>query len=344
MKTYSKKPVRRAVPAAVLGLLFIIVSCCSVPKEEVVVYTAVDREYAEPVLARFEEETGIAVKAVYDVEASKTTGLVTRLVAEKERPRADVFWNNEFSQTILLQEQGVLTPYGSPNAADIPAQFRDPEDYWTCFGGRARIIIVNTDLVAEKDFPRSIRDLLDPKWPADKVGMANPLFGTTKTHAAALYGLWGADDARAFFAAIEERGVRIVDGNALVRDLVARGELMMGLTDTDDACVAVERGDPVAVVFPDQDTFGTLIVPSSVALIRGAPNPQNGRRLVDYLVAAENEDALVRAGFFQTTVREPGAVPDCIPVTGVTGMDVPYPDIVNNLTQAKDDLSAIFLR
>ena len=66
--------------------------------------------------------------------------------------------------------------------------------------------------------------------------------------------------------------------------------------------------------------------------------------LVDYLVSADNENALVGAGFFQTTVRDSGAVPDCIPMTDVKGMDVSYPDIVNNLSPAKDDLSEIFLR
>ncbi len=338
-----RKTISYAAVLIMVPLLF-LVSCTTDKTKEVVVYTAVDREYAEPIFNEFQKNTGITVKAVYDVEASKTTGLVTRLATEKARPRADVFWNNEFSQTILLQEDGVLTPYTSPNAADIPVQFKDPEGYWTCFGGRARIIIINTNLVKREEFPRSIYDFLDPRWPADRIGIANPLFGTTKTHAAALYGLWGKDEAKAFFGDIRERGVRIIDGNALVRDLVARGELMMGLTDTDDACVAVDRGDPVAVVFPDQETFGTLIVPSSVALILGGPNPQNGEKLIDYLVAAENEDALVGAGFFQTTVRESGKKPECIPMIGIKGMDVAYPEIVKNLSPAKDDLSEIFLQ
>jgi iron(III) transport system substrate-binding protein len=343
MATHMRKTISCAAILIVVPLL-LLVSCTTDKKDEVIIYTAVDREYAEPVFSEFQKKTGIIVKAVYDVEASKTTGLVTRLTAEKTRPRADVFWNNEFSQTILLQEDGVLAPYFSPNSGDIPAQFKDPEGYWTCFGGRARILIVNTDLVEKEDFPHSIYDLLDSKWPADRIGMANPLFGTTKTHAAALYGLWGKDEAKKFFGDIRERGVRIIDGNALVRDLVARGELMMGLTDTDDACVAVDRGDPVAVVFPDQETFGTLIVPSSVALILGGPNPQNGEKLIDYLVAAETEDALVRAGFFQTTVRESGVGPDCIPITDIKGMDVAYPEIVKNLSPVKDDLGEIFLQ
>lgn len=343
MKTCTRKGTWCAAVLIMLSLL-LLVSCSSDRKEEVVVYTSVDREHAEPILGEFQNRTGIVVRAVYDVEASKTTGLVTRLIAEKARPRADVFWNNEFSQTILLREDGVLTSYSSPNAADIPAQFKDPEGYWTCFGGRARIIIVNTDLVKKEEFPRSIYDLLDSRWPAGRIGMANPLFGTTKTHAAALYAILGGQEARTFFSKIKERGVRIIDGNALVRDLVARGELMMGLTDTDDACVAIDRGDPVAVVFPDQDTFGTLIIPSSVALIRGGPHPTEGKLLIDYLVQGQVEDALIKAGFFQTTVRESDAGPGCLPITHIKGMDVSYPEIVKNLLPVKDDLSGIFLQ
>ena len=59
----------------------------------------------------FTQETGIAVKAVYDSEAQKTTGLVTRIIAERGRPRADVFWNNEVAQTIVLKDKGALEAY-----------------------------------------------------------------------------------------------------------------------------------------------------------------------------------------------------------------------------------------
>jgi iron(III) transport system substrate-binding protein len=334
----------------IIRMPLIIVLCagllsCSLPeKKEVVVYTSVDRVYAEPILDSFQKNTGIAVRAVYDVEASKTTGLVTRLVAESDRPRADVFWNSEFSQTMFLQEKDILTPYVSPSAADIPAQYKDPQGFWTCFGGRARVLLVNTELVKEKDYPRSIYDLLDNKWPADRVGMANPLFGTAKTHAAALYALFGREKGKEFFRKAKERGVRILDGNALVRDLVVQGELMVGITDTDDSCVAVERGDPVAVIFPDQDTFGTLIIPSSVGLVRGGPNPKQGKVLIDYLIGGETENKLVDTGFFQTTVRESGARPKCLPMVQAKGMGVTYPEIIKNLTPVKDDMSEIFIQ
>jgi len=60
----------------------------------VVVYTSVDQVYSEPVIRAFEKRTGILVLPVYDVEASKTTGLVNRLIAERGRPQADVFWKS----------------------------------------------------------------------------------------------------------------------------------------------------------------------------------------------------------------------------------------------------------
>src|SRR5512142_2278403 len=107
-------------------------------RQQVVVYTSVDQVYAEPVLQAFERSSGIKVLAVYDVEATKTVGLVQRLVTEKAHPRADVFWNNEFSQTLYLKEQGVLAAYDSPAAASLPDSFRDPARLWSAFGGRAR--------------------------------------------------------------------------------------------------------------------------------------------------------------------------------------------------------------
>src|SRR6056297_3114529 len=124
--------------------------------KEVVVYTAVDQNYAEIVLEKFTEDTGIEVLPVFDVEASKTTGLINRLIAEKDNATADIFWNNEISQTLSLKEQGVLTSYQSPSASDIPDNYKDPEGYWTAFGGRARCIIINTDLVDEENYPSSI--------------------------------------------------------------------------------------------------------------------------------------------------------------------------------------------
>ncbi|MBI1927603.1 hypothetical protein HYR99_25595 [Candidatus Poribacteria bacterium] len=71
------------------------------------------------------------VKALYDLEATKTTGLVNRLITEKDNPQADVFWNSEVGRTLALKQKGVLRSYRSPNADNIPDRFKDPEGYWS---------------------------------------------------------------------------------------------------------------------------------------------------------------------------------------------------------------------
>jgi iron(III) transport system substrate-binding protein len=126
-------------------LVLIVLSLAGCSKEQpaaqqkVVVYTSLDKVFSQPILEEFERKTDIKVKAVYDSEATKTTGLVNRLIAEKDSPRADVFWNSETGRTIVLKQKGVLTPYESPSAADIPATFKDAQGFWSGFGARCRI-------------------------------------------------------------------------------------------------------------------------------------------------------------------------------------------------------------
>jgi iron(III) transport system substrate-binding protein len=324
----------------IIGLLVLLsLAGCSIrPQPTVVVYTSVDQPYSEPVLKMFEDRMGIRARAIYDTEATKTTGLVSRLIAERDQTQADVFWSSEIAQTLWLQEQGVLAPYVSPVASDIPTAYRDPNNYWTGLGLRARILFVNTDLVPKEKYPNSIFDLLDPGWQQGEVGLANPLFGTTATHAAALYAALGADDARGYFEALRDQGTHVVDGNSVVRDMVANGDLKVGLTDTDDAYAAVRQGKPVEVIFPDQEGMGTLLIPNTVALIAGGPNPEQGRALIDYLLSRDVEKALIEAGFFYDSVRSADEV------SGVVDMEVVWAEVASQVELAKSDMREIFLR
>ncbi len=304
-------PARHGRPLAKVSL-WLAVLCllaaggCQVvaSRPSVVIYTSVDQPFAEPILQDFESRTGIQVKAVYDVEAAKTTGLVSRLLAESSQPRADVFWSSEFAQTLVLKDRGALAPYDSPSAQGIPPQYRDPEAYWTGFAARARVIVANTRLLPEDRRPRSMFDLADGRYAAGEVGIASPLFGTTATHVAALYAAIGPARTQEYLKALLGRQVRVVDGNSVVRDMVASGELLVGLTDTDDAYGGVDRGDPLAVIFPDQEGVGTLVIPNTVALVKGAPHPEEAKRLIDYLLSREVEGELARGAAHQMPVRD----------------------------------------
>jgi iron(III) transport system substrate-binding protein len=312
------------------------------PAGEVVVYVSLDRPYAEPVLRAFEQETGVRARVVYDTEAAKSLGLARRIVAERRRPRADVFWSSEVVRLMRLKEDGVLAPYRARSAAGIPARFRDADGYWTGFAARARVLVWNLKQVREP--PRSLLELTEPKW-RGAVVMANPLFGTTASEAAALFQVLGTARAQAFYRALRENGVRIVDGNAVVADRVARGQAKVGLTDTDDAYSRIRDGKPLGMRFLDQERIGALLIPNMVALVQGGPHPTAGKRLIEFLLRPETEALLARGEARQIPLRPDVRVPTGqLTLAQVRAMAVSYERLPGEIDAVDRFLRDTFLR
>jgi iron(III) transport system substrate-binding protein len=282
-------------------LVALLAGCLNSPQDdvvrpeqpEVVVYAALDREFSEPVLDDFTRKTGIRVLPKYDVESTKTVGLTNAIIAEEARPRCDVFWNNEILNTLRLEEKGLVEAYSSPAAAAYPEMYRSPTGTWHGFAGRARVLIVNTDLVKEGERPDSIYDLADPKWKG-KAGIARPVAGTTASHVACLFAALGEEKAKAYLLSLRANDVQILGGNKQVAIAAGSGQIAFGMTDTDDAIIELERGAPVAIVYPDREEneLGTLFIPNTLAIIKGGPNPEAARKLVDYLLSPAVESKL----------------------------------------------------
>jgi iron(III) transport system substrate-binding protein len=261
----------------------------------VVVYAALDREFSEPILHEFTERTGIRVECVYDAESTKTVGLTNRIRGEAARPRCDVFWNNEILNTLRLKSEGFLDPCDPANAADYPEQFRDPDRCWFGFAARARVLIVNTNELKDEPRPVSVLELADPRWKG-RIGIAKPLFGTTASHVACLRLALGADRFEAWLRAIKANGIAVLGGNKGCAEAVGGGTLLAALTDTDDAIAEVDSGRPVMFVFADSGPgqFGTLLLPNTVARIKGGPNPAGAVKLIDFLLSPEVEARLAK--------------------------------------------------
>jgi iron(III) transport system substrate-binding protein len=291
-------------------VLVLVLAVFADAQETVRIYVSLDREHSERVLADFQKETGIHVDAQYDTEQNKTVGMVTRLIAEKSNPVCDVYWNNEIATTIKLKSRGVLQPYRSPSAKSIPEQFKDAEGYWTGFAARARVLIVNTDLVKPDEMPRSMWDLCDPKWKG-RIAMARPETGTTAAHAAALFVL---DEVKAneYFDKLIANDVVWRTGNAHVMKDVSAGRYAFGWTDTDDFNVARIKNAPVAMVYPDsgEGEVGVLYLPNTLVMIKGAPNPDNAKKLIDWLLRPEIEERLAKSATAQIPVRRRVPTPD----------------------------------
>jgi iron(III) transport system substrate-binding protein len=283
-------------------------------EQRVVLYSSVDDYLLRVVVRAFEQETGIRVDLAGDTEATKTTGLVQRLLAERSSPRADVWWSSEPFGTIQLSREGLLEPYTSGHEAEFeggwPVEMRGEQGDWYGFASRARVIVYNTQRLQQEQAPTRLRDLADPRW-RGRIGMARPQFGTTRGHMGALVAICGPDATEAWLRRMRENGLRLYDGNATVVRAVAHGEIDLGLTDTDDVWAGQREGWPVELVFEAPDaggadglcSFGPMLIPNTVAMMRGGPNPAAAARLIEFILSERVERLLAESESGNIPVR-----------------------------------------
>ncbi|CAG1002422.1 Fe(3+)-binding periplasmic protein [Phycisphaerales bacterium] len=311
------------IAAVCLGLSWwVVFSPGSGPQDltantRVVLYTSTDAFLVTPIVKKFEEQTGLTVQVVGDTEATKTTGLVERLLAEKAAPRCDVWWSNEASGTVMLAKAGVLAEYSSKEEAKFgaawPRHLRAQDRTWYGFAQRARVIAYNTNRVTKQSAPKTLRELTRPEW-SGRVGMARPQFGTTRTHIAALLVIHGPDATREWLAGMRGNGVKIFDGNSSVARALSVGEIAVGLMDTDDALSGKANAWPIDFNYEILDKPGTnikglpslgpVVIPNTVGLIRGGPHPNEALRLANFLLSEEVERMLATSDSRNVPIRE----------------------------------------
>jgi len=278
----------------------------------VTVYASQDQVYAEPILSEFTRATGIKVRAVYDSEAVKTVGLVNRLLREASNPQCDLFWNNEELRTRQLAGRGILR---ETNA-------------WTAIGYRSRRIVINTNLVSTARAPSTLASLTNVEW-RGRIALAYPLFGTTATHFLALRQHWGPAQWETWCHALQANKPLLLEGNSTVVNFVGRGEAWIGLTDSDDIAAGQRAGLPVAALPLNPET---LLIPNTVALIRGSRNQDTADELRAFLQRPETIERLIAAGALEG-LQAPG-----------TGVTTDWSALLNDLDSATDTLRAIFVR
>lgn len=345
--TTRKLYLKTSLAVICASMIFSMLTGCDFgsDKKKVVVYTSVDQVYAEKLFRAFEKKTGVKVVPSYDIEATKTVGKVNQLISEKANPLADVFWNGEILQTILLKESGVLTKSSPVNRKNLPASFIDKDGMWYGFGGRARVLIYNKSLISKDDCPKTMEDFTKNANIA-KTGLAYPIFGTTATHAAALFSYWGAAKAKTYYQDIQKAGVVILDGNGVVKDYVSQKKLMMGLTDTDDALSEMATNKDLDILFMDQGDgqMGNLVIPNSVAKIKNGPNPEQAEIFIDYLLSAEAEQSLVDDGWIQIPVNDGVKASPFVDASNISIMQVDFNKAYDFVEEAKNELTGIFIR
>ncbi|HTL57419.1 MAG TPA: extracellular solute-binding protein [Candidatus Limnocylindrales bacterium] len=284
-------------------------------KNQLVIYCAQDQVYAEPIFKAFQKETGIKVRPIFDSEAVKTVGLANRLLAERNHPQCDLFWGNEEMRTRQLAAQNV---------------FRETNG-WAAFGYRSRRMVINTNRLSIAEAPHSLLELTNAAWHG-KLALAYPQFGTTATHFHALHQEWGDAGWQTWCHALMANKPLLVDGNSTVVKLVARGEALVGLTDSDDIADGQREGLPVAML---PMTAETLLIPNTVAVVRDAPHPRAAELFFNYVQRREVVEQLIAAKALEGSSTSE--------VKGTT-LNVNWDRLLTDLEPTTAELCGLFLR
>ena len=263
---------------------------------ELVIFSARKEELIKPTVESFQQETGIKTTIL----TGKAGELARRIEIEKNTPQGDLFLGTTAGVTELLRRKGLLQPYPSPYAREIPAEFRAPDHTWIGVTGRVRVIIYNKNLVAESQAPKSFFDLADPKW-RGKVVVASMGERTTVGHFAAVMALKGEEFTKTYTQRLKENGLKVLNNNTDVRKAVARGEYAVGITNHYYYLLQLEEepASPIGIVYPDQgpSEMGAPVYSITAAIIKKAKNLEAAKKFVDFLLQPRGNRLLVEGEF-----------------------------------------------
>lgn len=272
------------------------------------VYYSHSSDWADPIVQEFEEKYGIEV----DLVSGPTGNLISRMQAEVNNPLCDVLWGGR--EESFAAARDLFYPYESTEIDNLIEVTYEPSHLWYGFFNSPMVLIYNTDMVSEEEAPKGWSDLLNPKWKGT-IATADPISTSSSLVSfMVMMMVYGKDDGggyqfiRDLVANLD--GI-VLSGSGGVYKGVADGEYAIGLTYEDAALKYVASGSPMAIVYPEE---GTTMSPSPVAIANGAPNLENAKLFVDFVLGRQVQEEIGES--FHRTVRKDVPVSELTPDAG----------------------------
>ncbi len=234
-----------------------------------------------------------------DYYTAGTGNVMTKLATEQQAGgiSADLIWVGEPTNYLEFKAKGLLMPYRSPEAADIPERFRDKDDMFIA----ARVVMLgfvyNKSLVKANEIPKKWEDLLSARFKG-RVGMTDPTFsGTTLYTVAGL--IQNKEYGWSYLEKLKANNVKLERGSSSVVNKVGSGEYHVSIGVDYIAWTLMNQGSPIGFVYPDK---GIPMIDSPIAIIKNTKNEKAAKLLYDYILSDEGQKILMKE--FTSPVRK----------------------------------------
>lgn len=243
------------------------------------VYSIWPENWARPMFQEFEKATGIKVNFV----RFSSGEALARIIAEKGNPRVDVLFGGPVETHAAGIKEGIFEPYKPPAFAKLPARFKHADGQWVAIADDPLVFMTNAKFLKDNNLkpPASWTDLLHPAY-KNMLQMADArTSGTAVTRIFSVLEVNGRDENKAFDYMKKLRpNVQLYTKSGGGGTLpVGLGQAGGGIFFIVDALDTKAKGYDVVVSFP-KEGIGTAA--EAIALIKGAKNPELGRKLIDW--------------------------------------------------------------
>lgn len=245
----------------------------------VVIYTSLAPPESGPLTQAFKKKYGIKV----DLWRSNSEKVTQRAVTEARGNRFSV----DVVETIgtdleRMSREKIFAEFHSPHIADLIQSAIPSHRSW--FPDRISYLGVgyNTKLVRKEDLPRTYEGFLDPKWKG-RIGIE----ASDAVWLAGIVKSWGQDRGMKFFNGLSAMKPDVRTGHTLMTQLVAAGEVPVGLTTYSSGAVSGKRsGAPIDWVPVEP----VIAQPLGIGLAKNAPHPHAALLFADFVLSPEGQE------------------------------------------------------
>lgn len=274
---------RKTAVVAVALLLALATAGCSGSRDAMTIYSGRTQNLIGPLLEQFNKETGIAI----DVKYGDSAELALLLDEEGERTPADIFLSQSPGATGFLAGKGRLGQLDAAVLDKVDQRFRNGDGRWVGISGRQRVLVYNSEQVAEADLPDSVLELTDERF-AGKVAVA-PSNGSFQDFVTAMRQLEGEEAAATWLKELAANEPRTYANNNAIVEAVSRGEVEMGLVNHyyNYRFQQESPGTPSRNHRFAGDDVGALVIPSTASVLAGTDKTEEATRFISFLLSAE---------------------------------------------------------